>query len=516
MIDLSSIPRKPGCYIYKNTVGRVVYVGKAKNLKKRVSSYFTKTHHDKKTLALVQIIDSVDFIITNTEKEALILENNLIKKYKPKYNILLKDSKRYAYLQLTKEEFPRLILARKKNAIGKFFGPFTSAQERDYIRQYLIKTFQLRTCKHLPKRACLRYHIKLCKAPCIDKTLEKEYDENIKKTSFILSGKTNQVTKDIEKQIKILSEKQNYEKAMELRDQLHSITNLSERQTMERNKNYNEDIINFIVRENKVYLTLFNIHKGMLLNKNEYVFDYVPEFIDQFLSQYYAENNIPKEIILPTNPNTDTKALIESQKGSKVRFLIPKKGEKKELLTLVKKNIELQYFGDEEKLEALKIKLKLNESPYVIECFDISHLSGTSVVGSMVQFRNAKPDKSNYRRFKIRTVEGIDDFAAIAEVVRRRYYRLKKENADFPDLIVIDGGKGQLSSALEELNNLNVKIPIISIAKREEEIFIPGRSSSIKLSRKDKGLQLVQKIRDEAHRFAITYNRLLRKKSLYD
>jgi excinuclease ABC subunit C len=283
---------------------------------------------------------------------------------------------------------------------------------------------------------------------------------------------------------------------------------------MERQKKYDEDIINYLIREGKVYLTLFNIHHGMLLNKKEFVFDDQEDLLDNFIKQYYSENEIPKEIIIPKITDPSISDFLSKLKGSSVRIVAPKKGEKKELLELVKKNIEISNFGDIEMLEALKNKLKMNETPYVIECFDISHLSGTSTVGSMVQFRNAKPDKSNYRRFKIRSVVGIDDFAAINEVVRRRYSRLKNEGTEMPNLIVIDGGKGQLKAAMDALRKLDVRIPIISIAKRLEEIYVPGRDAPFRWSRKDKALQIIQKIRDEAHRFAIKYNRLLRSREI--
>ena len=283
-----------------------------------------------------------------------------------------------------------------------------------------------------------------------------------------------------------------------------------------REKKYNEDILNFKIKERKIYLILFNIYKGTLSNKNEFVFDFQDDFLEQFIVQFYSENMIPREIVLPRKISNSINLFLDQKKGSRVIITVPKKGEKKQLLELILKNIENTFFADIEKVQTLKKRLNLQEDPLIIECFDISHLSGTSTVGSMVQYRNGRPDKSNYRRFRIRTVEGIDDVAAISEVVRRRYTRLRNENAEFPDLIIVDGGRGQLNRSLIELEKLGVKIPIISIAKQFEEILAPGSIHPLSLSKKDRALHFLQEIRDETHRFAIKYNRLLRAKKLIE
>lgn len=497
------IPKNPGCYLFKDRRGNIIYVGKAKNLNKRVNSYFSKKHTDPKTQMLVKSISSTDFFITDTEVEALVLENNLIKKYQPKYNINLKDSKRYAYLKLTDDEIPRLVLARKREKTGKYYGPFVSAAERDYVKDVVIKTFKIRTCKRLPKKPCLRYHIGICSAPCID---TRGYDSQIKSAQMVLRGHSEKVSAILETQMLKASKQQRFERAMEVRDQMKALEYLRKRQNMERQKKYNEDIVNYLEREGEVFLALFNIHHGTLYNKKEFTFSKTPDWFEEFLLQYYSENEIPREIVVPKKIDLSIEEFL------KKRVKIPLRGEKKQLLALVKKNIEITHFGQEEKLEALKKALRLPEKPNVIECFDISHLSGSSTVGSMVQFRNARPDKNNYRRFKIRTVEGIDDFKSIAEVVRRRYSRLQKESSAMPDLIVIDGGKGQLSNAVGELKKLGLRLPIISIAKREEEIFVPGLKFAIPFGKVE--LNLIREIRDEAHRFAIKYNRLLRKKKM--
>jgi len=511
-IDISKIPDNPGCYLFLDEAGKIIYVGKAKNLKKRVSSYFSKKDHDEKTLALLRQTQNVDFIVTNNEVEALILENNLIKKNTPKYNIDLKDSKRYAYLEITNEEFPKLEIERKTKSDGKLYGPFTSGQKRDYVRDLLIKTFKIRTCNKMPKKPCLRYYIGLCDAPCVNKISKERYNDNVKQAEMILRGKVDKLVDNLGKIMKNASNTQDYEVALETRDKINAVKWLREKQTMERQKTYDEDVINYIEEKGRVYLMVFNVHEGILENKKDFEFDGGEDFFEEFLVQFYSETEIPSEIIVPHKIDESIIDYLEKLRGKKVRINVPEKGEKKDLLDLVKKNIEIQFFSNVDKLTDVKNKLNLSDLPVVIECFDISHLGGTNNVASMVQFRNAVADKSNYRRFKLRTVEGIDDFAAMKEVVGRRYKKLLANKENMPNLIMIDGGAGQLSSAMEILSELNLKIPIIALAKREEEIYIPGRKTPLKLSKKSKTLLLLIQIRDEAHRFAIKYQRLLRKK----
>ncbi|WP_440955196.1 excinuclease ABC subunit UvrC [Methanosarcina sp. Mfa9] len=514
MIDLEALPHLPGCYLFKDEEGGVLYVGKAKDLKKRVSSYFQKRDHDPKTENLVRAAKGLDFIVTNTEVEALLLENTLIKKHWPRYNIALKDSKRYACIHLTDEKFPRIRLARKRVGGGDYFGPFVSARERDYIYEVVRKTFQLRTCKRMPKRACLRYHMGVCSGPCIGNISVEDYREKVKRAASVLKGNIRELMESLETEMRELAAKQQFELAMELRDEIAALEFLQEKQNVERQKKHDEDILNYLVKDNTVYLMLFKVYKGTLEDKQDYVFAYGGDFLEEFLVQYYSENEPPGELIVPEPLDESLEDFLAHVKGKKVKVTVPKQGEKKELLDLAGKNVEIGFFGDRKKLEALQQKLSLPKAPNVIECFDISHLAGTSTVGSMVQFRGGRPDKHNYRRFKIQSVEGIDDFASIAEVVRRRYTRLLEDGHEMPDLIVIDGGKGQLSSAFQELRKLRVRVPIISIAKREEEIYVPGLKSPLPIKKEEKASLFVQEIRDEAHRFAITYNRLLRQKAL--
>ena len=514
MFDVTEFPETPGCYLFRDTAQKIIYVGKAKNLKKRLKSYLQKRQIDPKTSSLIRHIDSVSLIITDTEVEALILENTLIKKHQPKYNINLKDAKTYAFIQLTGEEFPRLLIARQKQGDGRYFGPFVSALERDHVLQFLNRTFALRTCKKLPKKSCLRFHLRLCDGPCIGTISKEEYHKKIRNVRFILSGRSKELIRKLNQEMAIQSQRFDFEKALVLRDQITAIQHLQEHQKMQRQRTYDEDIINYLIKEGMVYLMVFNIYKGTLSTKNEFVFSDTPDFLEEFIVQYYSENQIPSEVIVPQKLSESLTLFLSYKRKKKIRIIVPKKAAKKQLLDLVQKNIESTFFGDIAKVEELQKKLNLQELPTIIECFDISHLSGTSMVGSMVQFRNAKADKTNYRRFRIRTVEGINDAAAIAEVVRRRYTRLQQQHESLPQLIIIDGGIGQLNSAVHELQTLGLKIPIISIAKQYEEIYLPGASEPICLHKKDKALLFIRQIRDEAHRFAIAYNRLLRKKEL--
>jgi excinuclease ABC subunit C len=514
MFTVTDFPEAPGCYLFRDASKKIIYIGKAKNLKKRLKSYLQKKQLDAKTRSLLRHIDSVSFIITDTEVEALILENTLIKKHQPKYNINLKDAKTYAFIQLTDEEFPRLLIARQKQGAGKYFGPFVSALERDHVLQFLNRTFALRTCKKLPKKSCLRFHLGLCDAPCVGAISREDYDKKIRNVRYILSGRSKALIKKLNQEMMKKSQRFDFENALVLRDQITAIQHLQEHQKMQRQQTYNEDIINYRIKDEMVYLMVFNIYKGTLSTKNEFVFGYTPDFLEEFIVQYYSENQIPSEVIIPEKPSGPLALFLSYKRKKKVRIIVPKKATKKQLLDLVGKNIETTFFGDVAKVEALQKTLHLPDLPQVIECFDISHLSGTSMVGSMVQFRNGKADKTNYRRFRIRTVEGIDDVGAIAEVVRRRYTRLQEQQQPFPHLIIIDGGSGQLSSAVHQLQRLGLKIPVIAIAKQNEEIYLPGVREPMCLHKKDKALLFIRQIRDEAHRFALAYNRLLRKKEL--
>ncbi len=514
MIDHLTLPSDPGCYQFKDDTGTIIYVGKAKNLRKRAGSYFSRTVKDPKTTVMIAAAASLDFIVTKNEVEALILENSLIKRLQPKFNIDLKDSKQYAYIHLSDEPYPRIHYVRETTQEGNYFGPFVSAKDRDQVLHVLKKTFRIRSCRKLPKRPCLRYHIGTCSGPCVKAVSEEEYAHQISRAREVLKGHSSTLIEVLKKEMAAASHTQNFEKALELRDQIESIQKLSERQAMGRIKKTDEDVINYQIRDGMVYLILFSVYKGVLGEKQEFSFPDQPTALEEFIVQYYGENEPPSELILPEAPDDAVGEYLSYQKGKKVKITVPQRGDKKDLLEIVSRNIETTFFGGEGKVNDLQKRLRLPELPEVIECFDISHYGGTAMVGSMVQFRYGVPDKRNYRRFRIRTVEGIDDVAAIKEIVHRRYSRIQNENGDFPDLIVIDGGKGQLRAAADALKNLNISIPLISIAEREEEIYVPHFPHPLPIKKNDKVSLFIQEIRDEAHRFAVTYNRTLMKKRI--
>jgi len=515
MIDLAAIPHAPGCYLYSDGSGKIIYIGKAKDLRKRVTSYFQKKDHDAKTQMLVANIDSVSVMVTNTETEALLLENNLIKKHQPKYNIDLKDAKRFAYIELTKEPFPRIGIARRTSkGEAAYFGPFVSAAERDEILRVVKRIFAIRPCRKLPKRVCLRYHMGSCSGPCIGAVTEEDYHTQIERATALLKGRGTELLVSLKEEMKARSARQEFEKALSLRNQISAIERLTERQHVERPKATDEDVIAYTVSDETMYLMVFSVEKGRLSDKQEYSFSAGEDSFEEFLVQYYADRVPPSELILPHEVDEALVGYLTERKGRVVQVTVPKIGEKKKLLEMVEMNIEHSFLKNDLKVKDLQANLDLPERPAVIECFDISHLSGTSLVGSMVQFRNGVPDKKNYRRFKIRTVEGIDDFASIGEVVRRRYQRLIDEGSEMPDLIVIDGGKGQLTSAVDVLKELDCPVPVIALAKREEEVFLPGEVLPLRLDPKGMALRHLQEIRDEAHRFAIAYHKLLRSRRL--
>jgi len=500
--EVTSLPNSPGCYLFKGEKNEVLYVGKAKNLKKRVSSYFQKKDHDTKTQLLVSLIKGIDYIVTTTEGEALLLENNLIKLHYPKYNLDLKDSRRYAYLRLTKEEFPHLEVARRRDAEGEYYGPFVSGMSRKIVMDVITRTFRVLYKKPSPQLK------KLMRANT------EEYQKRVAQARQILKGNVNELLAALENEMRVNSKIGNYEYALTLRNQINALQVLKERQYVEFTKSIDANVINYQIVGEEAYLLVFNIRKGVVEDKQEFVLPNYEGFFEEFLMRFFDTEKIPDEIIVPVEVE-DTLAEFLSQKAKKkIKFIVPKQGEKKELLDFVAKNITATFFAGNERTEALKTALGLEKSPRIIECFDISHLSGTNTVASMVTFADGYPDKSNYRKFRIRVPAGSDDLAAMREVVTRRYTRVLNEKLRKPDLIVVDGGPTQLNTATGVLEELKLKIPIISLAKQFEEIYSPGKTVPLRLEHKNKGLQLLQAIRDEAHRFAITYQRLLRKKML--
>ncbi|MFA6254421.1 MAG: excinuclease ABC subunit UvrC [Patescibacteria group bacterium] len=514
---IKQAPSQPGCYLFQNAAGSVIYIGKAKNIKKRVSSYFRQTNFDPKTQDLVKEIADVEFIVTDNEVEAFLLEAQLIKKYQPKYNLELKGGQRYAYIQITNEKFPRLITTRLVKKGDQVFGPFTSGQARQDIIRLADRLFKLRINKRMSKRDQAKGRIRLATSPWLEEVSEEEYGQRLEKVILLLKGQNNELIKKLTAEMKVYAEKKNYEQAKLRRDQIFALENVAERQKIELRKAYDQDVINYLVLPNKIIVQLFNINKGIISGRKEFILknkisgDDQENFVD-FLKQYYYTEDIPQEIILPQNL-AERKVLEEyfsRLAGRKVIIAVPQKGDKLKLLALVSKNIEITLNAGDSSLLELQNQLSLPALPRLIEAFDISNLGPTDVVGSMVQFRDGKPDKNNYRRFKIKTFVGQSDFEAMKEIIYRRYYRITKEKSQLPDLIMVDGGKPQLSAAKSSLRALGMQAPVIALAKKEEEIYTLNRHYPLKLSKKSAGLKLLQRIRDEAHRFAINYQRLLR------
>lgn len=541
---LKLLPGMPGCYLYHDTNGEVIYVGKAKNLKKRVKSYFLKNLDGAKLNVLVPQIMNLEYIITNSEAEALILESHLIKKHKPKYNILLKDDKKYPYFLVTDEDFPRIVVTRKRNLNlekGHYFGPYTDARAMWATLDFLKKIFPLKQCK-TPKfknRPCLYYQIGRCLAPCQGLVSSQEYRALIEKVELFLKGKQSELLKYLMEQIQEYSASQQYEKAARLRDSYIDLKKTLENQkVVYENTKMNEDIISLIYEEGIFAIVILMIREGRLIDKKDFTYfventDRV-EFFETFFKEYYTnlsleypDKIVSRELEALDNKNTYQEWLeILSKKKIKISYGKSKQGQ--ELQALADKNAKVLLNNAKiEKMSKIRDdfneigsflaeKLKLRNFPHRIECYDISHIQGTNTVASMVTFINGLSKKSAYKKFKIRMTEGKpDDFLSMKEVLTRRLKRLDEANWEKPDLIIIDGGKGQLSSVMQIVSELGVEgIDFVSLAKKQEEIFLPNQSKSVVLPRNSSALFLFQRIRDEAHRFAITYHKKLRSNKL--
>jgi excinuclease ABC subunit C len=513
--DSARIPTNPGIYIYKNENQEIIYIGKAKNLRSRVKSYFlTFSEHSVKTQVLVSKIRFVDFIIVNNEVEALILENNLIKKHSPRYNITLKDAKTYAYIKITNERFPRIMSTRKvENDGGKYFGPYTDGFLRRELIRLISLIYKIRICEKFPKKPCLQYQMDLCSGPCADESQEEDYNKRVKSAIELLKGNTDEALEFLQKEMSGYSKRKEYEKAMLIKRKIESVEAYFTKQNVDRIKRYDEDVAVIIENGAKALITMFGILRGTILGKREYEFDYTPDVFEEFIKMYYSSidaHKIPSEILV-NKISGDEKQPIElflsKLKGSNVSIIIPQRGEKANLVELAIKNAEMNLTENSTLLE-IKKNLNLDATPTLIECFDISNLGYEHLVAAMVRFTNAKPDKKEYRKFLIRSVQDRnDDFASMREVIYRRYFKLREEKSQMPNLIIIDGGKGQLSSALESLKLLGLDIPIIGLAKENEEIYLPEHEDSLIFKKNSKMMLLIRQIRDETHRFVITYNK---------
>lgn len=503
----------PGCYLMKDRAGVVLYVGKAKNIRKRVSSYWRA--RDIKTAMLVSEIADIETVLTDTEQEALILEAQLIQKYHPKYNIDLQAPGRYAFIKLTEEEYPKFVIARKVTKDGAYFGPYPSAAARNETLRALYKIFRFCKEKRFRKKVCFRYHLGLCSGVCGGLISHTEYLDSIKSAKKFLKGDFAPLIKESKTLMEDASSHEQFEKAKIYRDRLFAIKKLEE-QKVSKPQRFDQDIINYIILDTQIIIQLFHFDKGIISGRKEFSFDLdslalqtPQEVLRDFLLQYYASRQIPQEIMIPEHIPDEglLQEHFRNNSGRSISIEVPQKGRKKKLLDMVKKNL-LEKIGDGgSQLSELQKYLRLSEPPRIIDCIDISHLGGTQTVGSLVQFYNGQPSKGGYRKFIIKSVEGINDFASIEEVVTRFGKRVLLGQEKRPDLLIIDGGKGQLNSALKSLRALYLDIPTVGLAKRLEEVYRPGISTSLILPRKSTALQLIRAIRDEAHRFAITFQR---------
>ena len=531
--DYSQLPELSGIYRFYNSDDVLIYIGKAKNLKKRVSSYFNKSNAlNRKTIKLVSEIQKIEFTIVNTEFDALLLENNFIKQYQPKYNILLKDDKTFPYISILKEPFPRIISTRKyEEGKGEYFGPFSSVHAMNNVLVLIRKLHKIRTCNYLlsPEnirgrkfKVCLEYHIGNCRGPCEAFQSADEYQKEIDQARNIIKGKLSIVAEHYKENMNAAAEKLDYEKAQHFKSKLEILEKFQAKSTVVNHQMTDIDVFSIVSNESNAYVNFIQVKEGAIIfSKNFEIKKKLEETDEEILTTaasdirqtYKSENplilsNVPLSVIDNNCTNQ-----------------VPQIGDKKKLLLLSNKNV-LQFKQQKEinkteqkqkiseSVQLLKKDLRLENLPLVIECFDNSNLQGSAPVAAMVQFVNGRPNKKNYRNFNIKTVQGPDDYASMHEIISRRYSKLLEDNSPLPGLIVVDGGKGQLSSAVQALKELGIygKIPIIGIAKKLEEIYFPDDSLPLHLNKKSPSLFLLQKIRDEAHRFAIKFHRNKRSK----
>ncbi len=523
------LPESAGVYLMKNAAGKVIYVGKAKVLKHRVRSYFTGSAADAKTRELVSKIADLDYILTSTEEQALVLEANLIKKYKPRYNISLKDDKQYPFIKITvKEDFPRIFVTRNLLKDGsRYFGPYTDSRAIRKTLRLMEWIFPLRTCNRTIEaggksysRACVNYQLGKCSAPCLGKITKFEYQKLITNAVNFLNGRNQDVIDEMMYQMKLFSADLEFEKAARLRDKISDIQKLNSSRNLFFTDQKNRDVIGLYKEDKKAAVAVLKVLSGKLLNKEIYNMDNVEgrdtsQIMRAFLQQYYAEklDELPHRILLQTKPED----FITLNKLLKNKLIIPQRGEKRSLITIARDNAfnqveeqKLKYLRKSSRtifpIKELKDKLGLKKLPRKMVCLDISTIQGIDTVASLVFFANGKPKKKNYRHYIIKTVQQQDDFASLAETLQR--YLLKLDEQEKPDLVVIDGGKGQLNSAYRILQEMKIDdIEMISLAKRLEEVFLPEKSESVILPRSSSALRLLITLRDEAHRFAITFHR---------
>lgn len=528
---IQRLPEQPGVYRFYNTDAQLIYVGKAKNIRKRVSSYFNKLSGvNRKTLKLVSEVVNIEYTVSNSEFDALLMENNFIKENQPKYNILLKDDKTFPYLCILRERFPRIIYTRKYNpSQGEYFGPYSSVVAMKNVLELVRKLYSIRTCSLLLSeqniqqgkfKVCLEYHIGNCKGPCVDEVSEQQYQEEIEQARNILKGNISVVERYLQQHMQQAATDMQFEKAQAFKEKLDTLDRFQSKSLVVNRALTNIDVFAITSGDHYSYINYLQIKEGAIVYSKSVEVRKRPEESEEEILAFVAN-----EMRVGDNDTILSNIPLMLLDEDVTENIVPKIGDKRKLVLLslknaleLKKEKELLREGKKSKqLEVLQIlqkDLRLTDLPMIIECFDNSNFQGTTPVASMVRFANAKPDKKNYRHYNVRTVEGPNDFASMKEIVGRRYKRLIEEAAEMPNLILIDGGKGQLSSAIEALQELGLygKIPVAGIAKKLEEIYYPEDPFPLLISKKSPGLMLLQQIRDEAHRFAITFHRQKRSK----
>ena len=532
---IKDLPEAPGVYRFLDQKGEIIYVGKAKSLRKRVSSYFQKENdHRGRTALMVKRIEDLSFIIVDTEYEALLLENSLIKKYQPRYNVMLKDDKTYPWICIKNERFPRVFPTRNPVQDGsEYYGPYASVRIMKTLLDLIRQLYPLRTCHYdLSEekiqagkyRECLEYHIGKCKAPCVGKQSEENYSASIRQVRDIIRGNIQKVIKLLKQEMEEASSELDFEKASSLKNKIDDLEHYRARSTVVSTRIHNVDVLSMVPDENRAFFNFLHVSNGAIIQshtmelKNKYG-EGEAKLLEMALTEMRQRyESVSKEVIVPFEPDTEIEGLL---------FKVPQKGDKKKLLDLSYRNARHyqleQHRQDEKKdpskkvdrkLDQLKDDLKLSQRPDHIECFDNSNIQGEEPVSACVVFRRAKPAKKEYRSFKIRSVQGPDDYASMEEAVHRRYRRLLDEDQELPHLLVIDGGKGQMHAALKSLERLGLveRIPLIGIAKRLEEIHRPGDPVPLYLDKRSESLKLIQQLRDESHRFGVQHHRKRRQK----
>ncbi len=532
-IKIENLPEKPGIYFFKDAQNNIIYIGKARSLKDRVKSYFQATS-DSKVHNIISETADLDYVLTDSEREASFLENNFIQQHQPKFNLRLKDDKSFPYLKITaQEKYPGIYLTRRVEADGaRYFGPFSPAHQARKTIHLVNKYFGIRGCEeHVPgrrKRPCLEYDLKLCTAPCVACISDKEYKENVDNALLFLEGKVEELLAVLGRKMNEAAQGQEFEQAAQWRDLIRTIEQIKEKPKLTSVQQEDKDIFGFSRKGGKSALYVFQMRKGKV-NKSEGIFLQVPaemskeKILSSHLPHFYKEKrDVPDRIFLPFEPfrRDEVKKKLSSLRKGKIKILVSQRGKNKKLVELANRNAEILIREKAAKISTLEEArdiLDLDKIPQRIEGFDVSNIGGKESVASLVVFENGKPYKDSYRKYKIKTVEGPNDVASLQEVIHRRYTRLLDEKEAMPDLILVDGGKGQLSAAKKALEDLGLgSVPVASLAKRDEIIFTPFRPKGLRLERTSPVLKLFQNIRDETHRFAISFHRLRRKKKSFE